>query len=359
MAEHRVRRLQRVMTEVGIDTALFSTGPDLYYLTGHSGRVSERLTMLGVPAIGEPWLVVPRLEAPLVPEGGLELMVWDETTDPVGLVAARCRNARRVAIGDHTWSVFLVGLMSRLADVKWSVGSDLTRRLRVIKDESELAALASAGAAMDRALDRVPDEIRFQGRSEAEVAGDLRRLTVEEGHDTAEFAIVASGPNGASPHHSPGERLIETGDVVVCDFGGSLDGYQSDVTRTFTVGDPSPEAIEVHEVVREANRAGRRAAAPGVPCQEVDRAAREVIERAGLGEHFIHRTGHGIGIEVHEHPYLVEGNTEMLAAGMTFSVEPGVYLPGRFGVRIEDIVACTESGLTELNQADRGLIVVS
>jgi Xaa-Pro aminopeptidase len=347
------------MVEMGIDTALFSIGPDLFYLIGHAGRASERLTMLGVPAVGDPWLVVPRLEVPLAPEGGLELSVWDETTDPVELVSERCRGARQVAIGDHTWSVFLVGLMGRMSDVEWSVGSALTRRLRVIKNETELAALRSAGAAVDRVLARVPGEVRFRGRSESEVAAHLRRLTIEEGHDTAEFAIVASGPNGSSPHHSPGGRVIEPGDIVVCDFGGSLAGYQSDVTRTFSVGDPSPEATEVHEIVREANRAGRQAAAPGVSCQEVDRAARAVILSAGLGEHFIHRTGHGIGIEVHEHPYLVEGNTEILAPGMTFSIEPGVYLPGRFGVRIEDIVACTESGSTELNRADRGLVVVT
>jgi Xaa-Pro aminopeptidase len=204
----------------------------------------------------------------------------------------------------------------------------------------------------------VPDEVTFAGRTESEIADDLRRMTTGEGHQIASFAIVASGPNGASPHHSPGDRIVEPGDLIICDFGGSFDGYCSDVTRTFSVGEPSGEQTEVHSVVAAANETARATVAPGVPCEEVDRAARKVIEDAGYGDFFIHRTGHGIGLEVHEHPYLVEGNQLPLEPGMTFSIEPGIYLPGRFGVRIEDIVACSETGIDELNQADRSLIVV-
>ena len=183
-------------------------------------------------------------------------------------------------------------------------------------------------------------------------------MTVEEGHDVASFAIVGGGPNGASPHHEPGDRVIENGDLVVCDFGGRLRGYSSDVTRTFSVGVPSSEQEAVHSVVLAASEAARAAVGPGVTCQEIDRAARRVVEEAGYGDLFIHRTGHGIGLEVHEHPYMVEGNETPLEEGMTFSIEPGVYLPGRFGVRIEDIVACGPDGVDELNRADRSLRVV-
>jgi Xaa-Pro aminopeptidase len=338
--------------------ALFSIGPDLLYLTGHAGKPTERLTMLGVPSEGDPWLLVPRLEAPLAPQGP-ELIVWDETDDPIDIVARRCAGNRRLVMGDHTWAVFLVRLIDRLESVRWSVGSELTRELRVVKDDQELSALREAGAAVDRGLARVPGEVRFEGRTEAAVGADLKRLTVEEGHQSAEFAIVASGPNGASPHHSPGDRVILEGDVVVCDFGGSWNGYQSDVTRTFVVGDADPQAVEVHAVVAEANRVARAAVRPGVSCEDVDAAARTVITDAGLGDYFIHRTGHGIGVEVHEHPYLVAGNQEPLAPGMTFSIEPGVYIPGRLGVRIEDIVACGADGVEEYNNADRALVRVT
>ena len=207
-------------------------------------------------------------------------------------------------------------------------------------------------------MERIPAEVAFAGHTETEVARYLAALTVEEGHDEAEFTIVASGPNGASPHHHPGDRVIEVGDLVVCDFGGRHSGYYSDSTRTFVVGEPGADQTEVHEVVRAANEAGREAIAPGVPCQEIDRAARKVVDDAGFGEYFIHRTGHGIGLEVHEHPYIVEGNEQRLEPGIAFSVEPGIYLPGRFGVRIEDIVVCSDDGVESLNQSHRELISV-
>ena len=356
--QDRLRRLQELMGDRGVDFALFSVGPDLPYLTGYQARASERLNMLVVPAQGGPRLHVPELEAPLVHIDNAEVVSWSETEDPIDLVADACKGARSLAIGDHTWSVFLVRLLKRLGDVTWVEASELMRHIRVVKEPSEIEMLRAAAHAVDRVLARVPAEVRFGGRSEAEVAADLQRMTLEEGHESAEFAIVGSGPNGASPHHQPGARVIQGGDLVVCDFGGTWGGYHSDVTRTFAVGEPDATALEVHAVVLEANVAGRRAVAPGVPCQEVDRAARKVVDAAGYGEYFIHRTGHGIGVEVHEHPYLVEGNDEMLAPGMTFSIEPGVYLPGRMGVRVEDIVACGETGVDELNRADRGLLVV-
>jgi Xaa-Pro aminopeptidase len=289
----------------------------------------------------------------------LDLVVWEEGDDPIRMVADSMVGSRRVLIGDHTWSVFLLALQEASArKVSFEPASPVTKELRMRKDAAEVEALRAAAKGVDRVLSRLPQEVAFTGRTEAEVSAEIRRMTLEEDHQTAEFAIVGSGPNSASPHHEPGDRVIEPGDLVVCDFGGRHRGYFSDVTRTFVVGEPTAEHLDVHGAVLAANEAGRAAVRPGATCQEVDRAARAVIEDAGYGEWFVHRTGHGIGLEVHEHPYLVEGNKQVLEPGMTFSVEPGVYLPGRHGARVEDIVVCTEEGGESLNEAERGLVVV-
>jgi D-alanyl-D-alanine dipeptidase len=230
--------------------------------------------------------------------------------------------------------------------------------LRIRKDPGELDLLTETAHDADRAFATLVGE-RFAGRTEREVAGALTAHLQEEGIDGVAFCIVASGPNGASPHHEPGERRIEPGDAVVLDFGGRVGGYCSDITRTVSVGEPAAEVAKVHAIVREAQEAGFRAAGPGVPAEEVDRAARRVIEDAGYGHAFIHRTGHGIGLEEHEHPYIVEGNAEALESGMCFSIEPGIYLEGGFGIRIEDIVALTEDGAVRLNEAPHELLVVA
>lgn len=351
----RVERLQALMTEHDVDATLLSVGADLPYFIGYEAMASERLTVLVVPASGEPSLLIPVLEAPRVTQGDFEMMAWAETDDPVAL-ASTLVSPQRVAVGDHMWSVFLTRFQRQWPHSDWLPASELTAQLRLCKDEAEVDLLRKAARGVDRVMRRAPTEVAFLGRTEAEVARDLRAMTVEEGHESSESAIVGSGPNGASPHHHAGERIIQEGDVVVCDFGGRWGGYFSDSTRTFVVGEPSAEQLEVHEVVLAANEAGRSIVAPGVQCQEIDRAARSVIEEAGLGDHFIHRTGHGIGLEVHEHPYMVEGNERRLEPGMAFSVEPGVYLPGRYGVRIEDIVVC---GVGSLNESERGLVSVT
>jgi Xaa-Pro aminopeptidase len=353
----RVDRLQELMGEAGIDVTLLSVGADLPYFTGYEAMPSERLTVLVVPDAGEPILFVPDLEAPRVDPGEFNLRAWGETEDPVTLAAATA-SPSRVAVGDQMWSVFLTRFLKEWTGAEWIPASTLTRDLRMRKEEGEIDLLRRAAHAVDRVMARIPTEVSFGGRTEREVARHLAELTVEERHDSAEFGIVASGPNGASPHHHGGDRVIEQGDLVVCDFGGRLGGYFSDSTRTFVVGDARAEQAEVHGVVEAANQAGRDAVARGVPCEEVDRAARRMIEDAGYGEFFVHRTGHGIGLEVHEHPYMVEGNDLPLDPGMTFSVEPGVYLPGSFGVRIEDIVVCTEEGMENLNSSERGLVAV-
>ncbi|REK18399.1 MAG: aminopeptidase P family protein [Actinobacteria bacterium] len=354
----RVARLQVLMSERGIDAVLLTAGSDLPYFSGYTAMPLERITALVVPSEGDPTLFVPALEAPRVETGQFEMMPWGETDDVLGSIASRLSGSDAIAVGETMWSSFLLAFQERLADVEWSVATDLTKELRMRKEPDEIDRLRRAAQATDRVLARIPSEVGFVGRTESEIAAEIARMVVEEGHDRSWFTIVASGPDSASPHHETGQRVVQSGDMVVCDFGGTIDGYHSDVTRTFVAGESTDRQREVHSVVDEANRAGRAAIAPGVPCQEVDRAARQVIEEAGYGEYFIHRTGHGIGLEGHEHPYIVEGNDLMLEAGMTFSVEPGIYVPGEFGVRIEDIVACGLDSVDNLNKADRHLIEV-
>ena len=353
----RVQRLQAEMDLRGVDVALLSVGADLPYLTGYEAMATERLTVLVVRREGEPVLVIPELEAPRLASDHFEVRPWGETEDPIALAAKVAGSPARVAVGDRMWSVFLLGFQKKWTQVEWLAASEITAPLRMIKDPAEIEALRTVAHAIDRVMSRLPREVRFAGRTEREVARDAAELILAEGHEVAEFTIIASGPNGASPHHEPGTRVIEEGDMVVCDLGGRIDGYFSDSTRTFVVGEPTARQREVHAVVIDANAAGREAVAPGVPCEEIDRAARKVISDAGYGEFFVHRTGHGIGLEVHEHPYLVEGNTQPLEPGMTFSVEPGIYLPGEFGVRIEDIVACDTDGADTLNLSERRLVV--
>ena len=352
----RVKGLQERMGGAGIDVALLSVGADLPYFTGYEAMPSERLTVLVVPVSGEPVLFMPELEAPRVRPGGIEIRAWGETDDPVRL-ASSTTTPTRVAVGDHMWSVFLTRFQKHWTAAEWIPASEVTGELRMRKDAAEIDLLRQAAHAVDRVM-AIATDVRFSGRTEVDVAHDLARLTLEEGHDSADFTIVASGPSCASPHHEPGERTIEEGDLVLCDFGGRLSGYCSDSTRTFVVGEPNAEEAEIHSVVAAANQAGHEAVGPGVACQDIDRAARKVIEDAGYGEFFIHRTGHGIGLEVHEHPYIVEGNDRVLEPGMSFSIEPGIYLPDRFGVRIEDIVVCTDGGGESLNRSDRGLVPV-
>ena len=346
------------MLERGVDLVLVSVGPDLRYLTGYDSHPSERLTALAVPASGDARILVPELEAPRLMSAGLEVVPWAETEDPVEMTSSLVGEPSSVAVGDHLWSVFLLRFQKQWTRASWSPASALVGDLRVRKDGPEIAALRSAGAGVDRVMARIPSEVVFSGRTETEVARQLAAMTLEEGHQAVEFTIVASGPNGASPHHTASDRVIEPGDMVVCDFGGQWDGYFSDSTRTFVVGEPSDLQGEVHRVVQDAQQKGRETAGPDVACEEVDRATRKVIVDAGYGEFFIHRTGHGIGLEVHEHPYLVEGNRTVLQPGMAFSIEPGIYLPGQFGVRIEDIAVCDDNGIMVLNKSERGLVTV-
>ncbi|MBA3362233.1 MAG: aminopeptidase P family protein [Acidimicrobiia bacterium] len=353
----RVRTLLDQMSLAGVDTVLLSVGADLPYLTGYETTPLERLTMLVVDSAGST-LVVPELEAPRVAPGEFEIVAWKETSNPLDVVAKMCPPSGSIALGDQTWSVFLMGLLERLPKARFRSATPLLRPLRARKDAAEIGLLEAAAATVDRVSARLPS-VRFRGRREREVAREVMDMMIQEGHDEGQFWIVASGPNSASPHHEPSERTIEAGDVVVVDFGGRQAGYCSDTARTFVIGEPTAEQIRVHATVLEAQQQALAACRPGATAESIDGVARGVIEQAGFGEYFIHRTGHGIGLETHEHPYLVAGNNEVLEPGMCFSIEPGIYLPGRFGVRIEDIVMVTESHAVPLNNSDRSLRVVS
>jgi Xaa-Pro aminopeptidase len=360
------------MDELGVDALLLSHGADLPWLTGYRAMPLERLTVLVLPREGEGVLLVPALEASRVPElepdeeGLITLRPWAETEDPVALAAALLAPARGAtyAISDRAWAQSLLALQESLPGARWRAASSVTSALRAVKDAGEIAALAAAAHAADSvAAVLQAGEIPLEGRREIQVSEAIGAGLLAAGHRRVNFALVGSGPNAASPHHEAGDRVIGAGDTVVCDFGGEYAlhdevGYCSDITRTVAVGDPGAEVRECYAVLLAAQQAAVQAARPGVTAEEVDAVARAIIAEAGLGEYFIHRTGHGIGIEEHEDPYLVAGNDTRLVVGHAFSIEPGIYLPGRFGMRLEDIVVVGEDGAVPLNAVDHSLVVI-
>ncbi|AWW37014.1 aminopeptidase P family protein [Streptomyces cadmiisoli] len=358
----RLERAARAAEDAGLAGLLVAPGPDLVWLTGYAPTaITERLTVLILAAGQDPVLVVPTLEAPDAAKApgapALTLRDWTDGKGPYATAAALLDAAGRLGVSDNTWAMHLLGLQNALPGSSYASFTEALPMLRAVKDAAELELLAAAGAAADQAFEEIRT-VRFAGRRESDLARDLAGLLRRSGHEQVDFTIVASGPNGADPHHEVGDRVIEPGDMVVLDFGGLKDGYGSDTSRTVHVGEPTEEERRVHDLVREAQEAGFRAVRPGVACQEVDRAARAVIADAGYGEYFIHRTGHGIGVTTHEPPYMIEGEEQPLVPGMCFSVEPGIYLPGRFGVRIEDIVTVTEDGGRRLNDTTRELVIV-
>ncbi|GAA1774404.1 Xaa-Pro peptidase family protein [Luedemannella helvata] len=359
----RIRRAVDEATDAGLAGLLITPGPDLTYLTGYRPTaITERLTVLVLGQDTEPTLLVPVLERPDAEAAtgapALTLADWRDGQDPYAVAAPLLKPGARYGISDSTWAMHLLGLQHALPETTYASLTQALPMLRAVKDPHELGRLAAAGLAADETFRQMLG-VRFAGRTENEVAADLARLLREHGHNQVDFTVVGSGPNGANPHHEAGDRTIAEGDMVVLDFGGLKFGYGSDTTRTVHVGEPTDEEREVHDIVRRAQQAGFDAVAPGVPCEEIDRAARKVITDAGYGEYFIHRTGHGIGLTTHEPPYLVEGERRPLVPGMCFSIEPGIYLPGRFGVRIEDIVTCTPDGGRRLNNTPHELAIVS
>jgi Xaa-Pro aminopeptidase len=370
----RLAACRAAIAERGLAALLIGVGPDLRYLTGFVGEPMERLTLLVVPSAGPVSFVVPRLEAekaaatPLVSGGGASVVAFEETDDAAAVVAgilsagSATRSPGAIGLSDRLWAMHVLQLQAALPGRRFEPAGAVMRNLREVKDADEARLLRLAAQAADRTVDGIAAG-RLVGRSEADVSREIRRRLIGEGHDQADFAIVGSGPNGALPHHDAGDRVIGPGEPVVIDIGGTLAGYLSDTTRTIWVagddgGEPEPEFRRVYDLVREAQAQATAAVRPDVEAQTIDAAARGLIAAAGYGEHFTHRVGHGIGLEVHEDPYMVAGNAALLRPGMAFSVEPGIYLPGRWGVRLENVVLCTESGSEALNRSSLDLRVV-
>ncbi|MGW3617626.1 M24 family metallopeptidase [Micromonospora arida] len=361
----RLIAAQRATAAAGLDALLLTPGSDLRYLTGYDAHAGERLTCLVLPAEGEPTLVVPRLERPAAeaspaPATGVRIVDHVDGTDPYPLVVAALDGpVAAVGLADRMWAEQVLGLRAALPAADQRLAGEVLRELRIRKSPAEVAALAEAGAAIDEVHLRMGEWLR-PGRTEAEVATDIAAAIRAVGHVTVDFVIVAAGPNGASPHHGTSDRPIGVGEPVVVDIGGTMaSGYRSDCTRTYVAGGSAPaDFLDYYAVLCDAQRAAVAAVRPGITGEAADDAARAPIARAGYGAAFLHRTGHGIGLDGHEEPYLVAGNDRSLEAGMAFSIEPGIYLAGRHGARIEDIVVCTTDGVQRLNTTPTELIAL-
>lgn len=359
--QSRIARVRQEMVRTQVDALILSVGHDMPFLMGYHAMPLERLTMLVIPQQGGVSLVIPRLEAPRVHEmpAVFSTIAWNETDDPVAITHGLLGNAKTIAVGDQMWARFLVDLLEFRPQAHYVRSVVVMEALRSRKDDAEIAALLAAGQAADRvALQLQSGQIPLVGRTEAQVSADLSARLITEGHQKVNFAIVAAGENAASPHHHPGSRIIQRGEIVLCDFGGTMNGYCSDITRCVFVGEPTQEILDAYAVLMRAQSAGVAAGVLGMACEDVDIATRSIIDDAGYGEYFVHRTGHGIGMEAHEDPYMVSGNKTPIAHGHAYSVEPGIYVPGKWGMRLEDIVVATDRGPMSMNNADHNLAVV-
>jgi Xaa-Pro aminopeptidase len=358
----RLTQVADAVRAQGLDVLLLTPGPDLRYVTGYDAKQLERLTCLAVPADKDPFLLVPALElkaAQASPAGALNLetVTWGETENPFGMISDAVGDPREIALSDRMWALHVLQFSGVFPGARQRLASTVLSPLRVRKSAAEIAALKAAGEAIDRVHAKVPQWLK-PGLTERQVGAKIAEAILAEGHVQVDFVIVGSGPNAASPHHEVSDRVISGGDVVVVDIGGTMpSGYCSDCTRTLAVGHAPDDFTKYYEVLHDAQEAATRSVRPGVTAESVDRTARKIITDAGYGEWFIHRTGHGIGLESHEDPYIVEGNSTELAPGMAFSIEPGIY-PGPHGARIEDIVICTEDGYQRMNNATRDLVIV-
>ena len=358
----RLTQVAEAVRAKGLDVLLLTPGPDLRYVTGYDAKQLERLTCLAVPSDGDPFLLVPALElkaAQASPAGALSLdiVTWQETENPFGIVSRAIGDPRSVALSDRMWALHVLQFADAFPAARQHLASEVLSPLRVRKSAAEIQALKAAGEAIDRVHANVPQWLK-PGLTERQVGAKIAEAILAEGHVQVDFVIVGSGPNAASPHHEVSDRVIRDGDVVVVDIGGTMpSGYCSDCTRTYAMGHAPDDFAKYYDVLYNAQEAATVSVRPGVTAESVDRTARTIIADAGYGEWFIHRTGHGIGLESHEDPYIVAGNTTPLEPGMAFSIEPGIY-PGPHGARIEDIVTCTEDGYQRMNNAPRDLVIV-
>jgi Xaa-Pro aminopeptidase len=353
----RLDRVRDRLETLGIDLLVAGPSADYRWLTGLEPPIPTRLTMALVPRHGEPVVVTPLFEAP--GDAAIEVRTWVDGDDPTALVLEQIARfaPTAIAVSDRTWSRYILPLQHALPDVRFTTAAPVIEPLRSRKDEAEIEALRRAGAAVDRALAALAD-LRWAGRTEREVAREIADLMIACGHEHVHDVIVGSGPQGALPHALPGDRVIRGGDAVVVDIGGEVAGYASDVTRMVVVGEPGAAYLRVHAAVEAAHHAGRAAAVVGAATGAVDAAARAVLVDAGLGEAFTHRLGHGIGLDTHEAPYLAPGAATLLEPAMAFSIEPGAYLEGRFGVRLEDIYVLGAGGAESVTHLSHAPIVV-
>lgn len=344
------------------DVIFITPGADLRYLTGYDALPLERLTCLAVRSDGRAWMIVPTLEKPSalahgVPEIGIELLDWQETENPYQLLLKQVGGVEKPLVNNLMWVEKAFGIQGS-SGVNVELAGKLLSNIREVKSAQEISFLHEAGAAIDVVHSNMHKWLR-PGRTEREVGKDIAEAILAAGHVTVDFVIVASGPNGASPHHELSDRVIQPGEPVVVDIGGTMpSGYCSDCTRMYVCGSAPAEYLEHYAVLHAAQEAARQHARAGVTCESVDAAARDILTLAGLGEQFIHRTGHGIGMETHEEPYIVVGNQSLLVPGHAFSIEPGFYFAGKYGARIEDIVVCTEDGISSANNTTRELVVL-
>lgn len=357
----RIRRAQHELEKQGVDLLLIGPGSDLFYLTGFVAHLSERLNLLGIPRTGKPFLILPVLEAPNARAQAdlVDIHAWEETAPPAELAAklAGSVDGKTLAVGDQLWSVFLLRMQQEMPSANWIPALNVMRALRMSKDTYEVDVMREVSRRTDEAWGEFVEGGPISGLTESQAMSRLQGLMQKRGLEGG-FGICASGPNSASPHYHTGDRVIQQGDVVIFDWGGTLEGYKSDITRTVVIGEPTDEFRKVYDIVARANQATLDIVRPGVACEDLDKAARDIITEAGYGPQFLHRVGHGLGLDTHEEPYLVSGNKTPLQAGMVFSDEPGIYIEGHFGVRIEDAVVCTETGGVRLNEASRAITVM-
>ena len=363
----RLSRLHTLMMNATLDAAAFVPGPNMVYLTGIDMHLSQdRPLILVIPAEGEAVVIVPTLEAPRFTSLPFPAIVYPYTDDE-GFIPAFEAAAAKLGMGDGA-RIGVEGLRMRVLEgrllEKYIGGStvysadEALMPLRLHKTPDEIAAMRKAIALSQKALTEIVEQVRV-GMTERHIAAMLTAALNEAGSAGDSFpAIVLSGPNSALPHGAPGSRKVAEGDLVLFDYGGTADGYPADITRTFAIGVPDDRLAAIYATVLAANEAAIRACKPGVAALEVDRAARQVITDAGYGEYFTHRTGHGLGVDIHEPPYINGSNTQLLETGMVFTIEPGIYVPGIGGVRIEDNVLITDSGVDVLTTFPKDLQVI-
>jgi Xaa-Pro aminopeptidase len=360
--QERIAAVASRLSKVNSDIIFVTPGADLRYLTGYDALPLERLTCLAIRSNGESWMIVPTLEKPSalahgVPDIGVHLVDWQETQNPYDMLLKQVGAVNQPLVNNLMWVEKAFGIQGA-AGVNVELANRLLSDIREVKSAEEIKHLHEAGAAIDYVHSNMHTWLR-PGRSEREVGKDIAEAILAAGHSFVDFVIVASGPNGASPHHELSDRIIQPGEPVVVDIGGTMpSGYCSDCTRMYVCGDAPTEYLEHYAVLLSAQEAARNHARPGVTCESVDAAARDILVMAGLGEQFIHRTGHGIGMETHEEPYIVSGNKSLLVPGHAFSIEPGFYFAGKYGARIEDIVTCTHDGISSANNTTRELVIL-